>query len=166
MERESVQELLDSMNIYMGKADLPYNEDEKGDGASSDSDFPEPETREREEIEEEMIREFKKSKKGRKAKHAKKFHLTARMKEMIEEEWAREEEHRADWGKLMAAHRRAREGKLDVLSHPVWDRVMLIPTQPTAEEEFFKTDEAKARAEDLEGKRCSGGCLRACYRIH
>jgi len=39
---------------------------------------------------------------------------------------------------------------MDVLSHPMWDKMMLVKPQPIPLESFFLDEEAKAREEDFE----------------
>jgi len=40
---------------------------------------------------------------------------------------------------------------MDVLSHPLWNEMMLVTPQPIPLESFFDSEEAKAREEDFEG---------------
>ena len=40
---------------------------------------------------------------------------------------------------------------MDVLGHPLWDKMMLVKPQPIPLDSFFDTEEAKAREEDFEG---------------
>jgi len=51
---------------------------------------------------------------------------------------------------LDSMHIYMQDDSMDVLSHPVWDKVMLVTPQPIPVKSFFESEEAQAREEDLE----------------
>jgi hypothetical protein len=139
----SVEQLLNSMHIYMGEVDLPRR--------SSGSSTRGEKFRSAAQIEREVIARHQAEKKGRAANQHKKFFMTKKVKDEIAAEVALEQARREDAAKLLERTRQEDAGELDVLAHPVWDRLLLVPTQELPLDAFFESEEARQRVEDLEG---------------
>jgi len=165
----SVETMLNSMHVYMGEVDLETPEpevvvreedgsgDDSGDNLESDvrkevapeEEIPVEETfRTRKQIVVDAVKRFKAEKKGRRAGHQKKFQLSKKMKEEILEEIEAAEFYRQE--AMRNKHKVRVPGELSLMDHSVWDRLLLIPSEVVEPDDFFRTEEARARAEDLE----------------
>jgi hypothetical protein len=146
----SVEQLLNSMHIYMGEVDLPHR---SGSAGARKEKF-----RSAAQIEREVIARHQADKKGRAANQHKKFFMTKKVKDEIAAEVALEQARREDAAKLAERTREENAGELDILAHPVWDRLLLAPTQELPLDAFFESEEARQRVEDLEGAVASCCC--------
>jgi hypothetical protein len=139
----------------MGEVDLPHR---SGSAGARKEKF-----RSAAQIEREVIARHQADKKGRAANQHKKFFMTKKVKDEIAAEVALEQARREDAAKLAERTREENAGELDILAHPVWDRLLLAPTQELPLDAFFESEEARQRVEDLEGGVAS--CCRRCVRL-
>ena len=134
------------MHIFMGVVDMPGSENEQG--PTRKVKFRSPDR-----IRREMTEYYENNRRGKNTH--KKFFLTKQMKLSIEAEIVVEARRREDFEKRSKLVEKP--GDFHLLTHPVWDRVLLVPTQETPLEKYFDSDEARERVEDLDGMT-SGDC--------